>query len=425
MRLFVFAAIAALLAACSAVSLAPAIDSNARSYHQVVEDVTNSILVTNILRARDHAPLHYSDLTTINGSLQGSAGLTAAFPIGPIHPATGSTTLQLGAIGLQTSPSFTLGTLDTDDFTRGILTPVTPDVIKYFLDEGLDPRIAFLVFFEAVRGYGIALQEDGGRLVDTHGKIDNAPDDAAGFRKFLAIANHEDRASSTRGFYANSYRELRPIGTPFKLDMKTSYKDLAGFDFAKVRLVKIGLTDEYQLYSISPTTKIVFCRRAFVPGNGSPPPASPSPEKYTVDGYRIFGLADTVLPDDPQQYSEVCRKTEVVVGAHSSPIVPILYPRSPQGIIEYLGALLRFQDEHRQHGPITLSGDPGSGALFTLSTAPGNDRFGVPYRGATYYVATASRGNHTLEVLALLNQLFNLYKSAKDIPNIRPVTIIP
>jgi hypothetical protein len=408
MRHFMLVAAAYLLTACSALSLAPVIDSNARSYHQVVEDVTNSILVTNILRARDHAPLHYSDLSTINGSLQGTAGASAIFPI-----------------GLQTSPSFTLGTLDTDDFTRGILTPVTPDVIKYFLDQGLDPRIAFLVFFEAVRGYGVELRNDDGRPIDTHGKIDNAPDNGAEFKKFLTIANYEDRQSSTQGFYANSYRELRPIGTPFTLDMKASYKDVAGFDFTKVRLAKIGNKGEYQLYSISPTTKLVFCRRAFKPGGAMPAHASPSQEKYTVDGYRIFGLADTLLPDDPRNYSEVCRKTEVVVGSGTSPIVPVLYPRSPQGIVEYLGALLRYQNAHRDRVPITLSRDPASGALFTLSTTPSDSRFGVPYRGTTYYVGKATPRDHTLEVLALLNQLFDLYKSAKDIPSIRPVTIIP
>lgn len=425
MRHFMLAATACLLTACSALSLAPALDNNARSYHQVVEDVTNSILVTNILRARDHAPLHYSDLSTINGSLQATAAASAVFPVGPVRPSSGSATLQLGTVGLQTSPSFTLGTLDTDDFTRGILTPVTPDVIKYFLDQGLDPRIAFLVFFEAVRGYGVDLHTADGKPIDTHGKIDNAPDDAAEFAKFLAIANYEDRSSSTQGFYANSYRELRPIGGPFTLDMKGSYKDLAGFDYTKVRLAKVGPKNRYQLYSLSPVNKVVFCRRALKPGDGGVLVPEPSQQKYTVDGYRIFGFADTLLPDDPRNYSEVCRKTEVVVGSGTSSIVPILYPRSPQGIIEYLGALLRFQAAHRTHGPITLSADPGSGALFTLSGLPADSRFGVPYRGRTYYVGRATPRDHTLEVLALLNQLFDLYKSAKDIPSIRPVTIIP
>src|SRR5580704_14020089 len=131
MRLVVIVAVALLLLGCSALSLAPIVKNNATSYHQVVEDVTNDILVTNILRARDHAPLHYSDLATVNGSLQGTAGTNAIFPFGPLHPSSIGSEAQAGPVSLQTSPSFTLGTLDTDDFTRGILTPVAPDVIKY------------------------------------------------------------------------------------------------------------------------------------------------------------------------------------------------------------------------------------------------------------------------------------------------------
>src|ERR1700735_2793062 len=170
MRQLALAAFASLLVGCSALSLAPIIEHNATSYHQVVEDVTNSILVTNVLRARDHAPLHYSDLAIVNGSLQGSAGVQAFLPFGPIRPAVTGDAAQAGPVSLQTSPSFALGTLDTDDFNRGILTPVAPDVIKYFLDQGLNPRIAFLIFFEAVRGYGVTL-DIGGREVDTRGKI--------------------------------------------------------------------------------------------------------------------------------------------------------------------------------------------------------------------------------------------------------------
>ena len=75
--------------------------------------------------------------------------------------------------------------------------------------------------------------------------------------------------------------------------------------------------------------------------------------------------------------------------------------------------------------PITLSEQPDSGALFTLSQSSVDARFTVSYRGKDYHVAAATPQDHTLEVLALVNQLFNLYKSAKDIPNVRPVTILP
>lgn len=33
-----------------------------------------------------------------------------------------------------------------------------PDVIRYFLDQGLDRKIAFLIFLEGVRGYDVKLE---------------------------------------------------------------------------------------------------------------------------------------------------------------------------------------------------------------------------------------------------------------------------
>jgi hypothetical protein len=49
-----------LLAGCS---LAPVIAESTLNYNTTVETVTNGVLVTNILRARDSAPLYFSDLS--------------------------------------------------------------------------------------------------------------------------------------------------------------------------------------------------------------------------------------------------------------------------------------------------------------------------------------------------------------------------
>jgi hypothetical protein len=103
--------------------------------------------------------------------------------------------------------------------------------------------------------------------------------------------------------------------------------------------------------------------------------------------------------------------------------VPVLYPRSPQGIIEFLGAVLRLQS--KIGGNITIGTEPASGALFTLSENAEVARFVVAYRGQTYYVKDASERDHFLEVLALLNQLLNLYKSAKDVPRFPAITVSP
>ncbi len=46
-------------------SLSGAVTRSSLDYDQVLEAVTNDMLVTNILLARDQAPLHFTDLSQI------------------------------------------------------------------------------------------------------------------------------------------------------------------------------------------------------------------------------------------------------------------------------------------------------------------------------------------------------------------------
>ena len=56
------------------------IKSEAMSYDDTIEDATNKLLVLNILRARDKAPLHFADIPLIHESIQQTASLQAVFP---------------------------------------------------------------------------------------------------------------------------------------------------------------------------------------------------------------------------------------------------------------------------------------------------------------------------------------------------------
>ena len=77
-----------LLAGCS---LAPVIAENTLDYNTAVETVTNSVLVSNILRARDGAPLYFSDLSQIRGAVGLSLQAQTTVPYGPVFPgATGA-----------------------------------------------------------------------------------------------------------------------------------------------------------------------------------------------------------------------------------------------------------------------------------------------------------------------------------------------
>src|SRR5580658_6561584 len=98
------------LAGCS---LAPFITKNSIDYNSTVENVTNSVLVTNILRARDGAPLYFSDLSQIRGSLALNVQTAeTTLPYGPLFPASAGASAQAGPIAINSTPGFDVAPLN-------------------------------------------------------------------------------------------------------------------------------------------------------------------------------------------------------------------------------------------------------------------------------------------------------------------------
>src|SRR5687768_299376 len=143
------------------------------AFSDVIEETTNKLLVLNVLRARDKAPLHFADIPVIRESIQQSASLSYLDLAGGITGTTTRTTRGAGA-GIQFTPSFELTHLHSKEFHTGIATPIDPKFVKYWLDRGLDRRIVLLLFFSAAE-----ILETGSETGPTHSiRIMNSPRDA-------------------------------------------------------------------------------------------------------------------------------------------------------------------------------------------------------------------------------------------------------
>jgi hypothetical protein len=103
----------------------------------------------------------------------------------------------------------------------------------------------------------------------------------------------------------------------------------------------------------------------------------------------------------------------------------VVYLRSVDGVVSYLGKLLRLADPNRRPLPFDISIHPHE-----------HDRFTVSYDGVTYYVpgrgGAAIDGavgpedhDRTMDTLTLLNQLINLNKKASELPSTRAVQSVP
>jgi len=411
--------LACLLSGCS---FAPMIEGDAVDYDQTYEDVANHLLVTNILRARDRAPLYFSNISLIHASIQGTASAGVTFPFGPIFKSTQRGTAA-SAISIQTAPSFDIAPLNTQEFTQGILKPIDPLTVKYYFDRAVSQKMLVYLFFSRIRravptSTSTSAPSDAGDLL-------NDPTNPEKFREFVSFVDKvfEGAPDGAPVIQANQVEPLHPVGPPFKVDMVQGLRGLLQADPAKYRLVYKRESGEAQLYSVGPQ-EVFFCRGLTpLPMVGLPSLAD-IPVSTAIDTQVASGQMKTLrqnLAQIADVEKQVCtaRSAEFHAGTTQTYFGSI-YMRSAEGIIQYLGALARSKEyEQLQHDHIGFT-------LVSFSDGPDGARFGVEYKGRTYYVRSPTdRSDRTLEVLALLTQVLNLSKVAKEIPTTKAVEIVP
>jgi hypothetical protein len=427
-----FAALAVVISLCGC-SGAQIIESFARDYRDAAASVGDAQLLLNILRAKDDVPIHFSDLSVINGSIQLTAGATAAVPLAQNGSMT-ATTLS-PTIGAQNTPTFDLGTLDTQDFTRGLLTPVDPQIIKKLFDQGVDPRLLMILFFSEYRDrlgrvYQNNMSCDLTRPLSTEGECYNriyaflGKIDGLFYQKGLAPAFSTYANKLPNGdqhLYANVYVALRPLGGELSgpWTFKDSLDEMRQLDPARYRLIDAR---EAELAGLARDERTPSYKRLFWVS-----------EPRIAICYEQNNYLKALFPS--QAGDIACRNKEVIL--HESPSEAGTFAvRSAYEVIQFLGQVLRFQEEKRVNRCLTLSAehrfcDSGE-VLFQVNSPVGSPVIATRYANGTYTVnyracnkEHAQPCDYSLQVLAILELLLNYNKSAKDIVAIPRVQVVP
>ena len=446
----------ALLACCLSIwlwgcAISPSvIKSDTLAFGEVIEDTTNKLLVLNVLRARDKAPLHFADIPLMRESLQQSFSFSWLDLIGSVRGVPTIRDSVTFGTSVQKTPSFDLNHLHSKDFITGISSPIDPKIVKYWLDRGLDRRIVLLLFFSGVE------------IVETHSekgpvttiKVANSPREAADIIKARkqAFAGPEallcDRQSDferylkllnkVKTFFAHNYRERRLLVTGLKPGAPEDSKNLQAFaalDQTKMQLVYDRARGTYNVYSLSSEQKVAFC---FYDHTQPAGPASAQMEfidsgresgadrrscfqsvvDVRAEETRTRALSPTPVffpgvaaAQEESRYCGIYNRFSSTV--QSPPAQPGGYPRrelrlfirSVGEMFQFLGDLLYYQEELRKHldetpqpglklnTPVTFGycGDipePGCDDIFIrLDGDPCNARFSLAYRDKEYYVA--------------------------------------
>jgi hypothetical protein len=395
------------LAACS---LSGTIGQHSIAYNSSMEAATDTVLVTNILRARDRAPLHFSTVGAIHGAFSLFAGL-----------GTDLSSLRSGvepAALAGSSPSFDVAPLDRQDFARGLLRPIEPGLFRLLSDRGVPDQVLLHLlvsrFDEGAGGRNVTNDPNDRRALDPAGRAACA---AAGVAapppcdRFQAVVDSLTRHGR---LLFNGYTRLIPHGPRLTGAQASDPQVLAAAREPGMALRPDG--PGWRLYRV--TEQIVICV-----------PTAPG----TVPRYTALAL-----DRDPPQVSALpqggdpCTADEVAdapaPAGHVAASGLSWYLRSVDELLTYLGAVQRREEEGVPYR-ITVGLDAAREAsprLFRLwPERPARPRFSVEYRGTRWWVAEHDpEGDLTLSVLALTTQLLNLQKSADEIPSSRTLRLV-
>jgi hypothetical protein len=395
------------LAACS---LSETIGQHSIAYNSSLESATDAVLVMNVLRARDRAPLHFSTIGAIHGAFSLFAGV-----------GTDLSNLRSGvepAALAGSSPTFDVGPLDRQEFARGLLRPIEPALFRLLSDRGLPDQLLLHLlvsrFDEGASGRSINNEPNDRHPLDPAARAACAEAGAAATPpcdRFQAVVDSLTRHGK---LLFNGYTRLVPHGPRMTRAQAADPQVLAVARESGLALRPDG--PGWRLYR--QTEQIVIC----VP---SAPGVMP---RYTALALDRDAPQVSALPvgGDPCAADEVADPPTQAGHARTGGLS--WYLRSVDEVLTFLGAVQRREEEGVPYR-ISVGLDAvrmATPRLFRLwSEPPPRPRFSVEYRGRRWWVAEHDAAEDlTLSVLALTTQLLNLQKSADEIPSSRTLRLV-
>ena len=522
MRLAIVLTLSVSLCGCFASNTV--VRSQAMSFDDIIEDTTDKLLVLNILRAKDKAPLHFDEIPSIHESVSGNASVQGAWPFGPGgNKSTARNTLTSG-FSMQLAPSFEIDNLATKDFVTGMATPIDAKFVKYWLDRGLDRRVVLLLFFSAI---DVTVAETAGNATVRHTiRIRNSPREAidalyttaaaAGSASAPTLAERElnickgqsdflhylKLINNLTSFTAQSAASKKVILDSIPLnnvDLSRVIAAIATADSQKASVKFDKTNNTLSLYGTSPPRTALCLSKSQARESGTEEAQNTCAGTEINTGGRAEsdegGLQDVQpFPEfaagEDRRVGDFCARFGRVIEQLHGPdkegeptLTKATDPkpqirmeiRSVGEIIQFLGDLMAYQEtlqaysaapggqapriDISKQNPILTFGfcgyasEPHCGdVFFNISNGEDTDnyRFSVRYRGQQYFVPRYSRPeqwqavgatpcsqpgskpgsdpsciDHTLEVLAVVNQLIDLQRSAKDVQQTPYVSVLP
>ncbi len=455
---------AAFALAVSACAFEPALTQQLIDYNRAYEDSTNSILLLNVLRAKDRKPLYFTTLSQLNPSISGSGSLGLTIPLSP----TAYTTLGISTgASVSTGNTGTVAVENTVEFVRGFMKPVDLETFEYFWSQGWPREMLLLLLVRRIEilptdPEGIPLPGKKVKvLVNTPRSLDvgvNCPDSDSTELKSIAWCNFENFRDfvfvlEERVRFARSSTTVL-VGPKVRSDDVGQLKTL--IEAAKGGLeITQGGDGTFQVTQRVSTVTFCFpdteiekdddgARRATqfecnrVSGT---PQARRQPRLMKAQESGKEGRFEAQINATEMQRIQKEKKTSGIVPvtrrekiqskfrayfAECSPNCAIvLYIRSPEAMIYYLGEVIRtaMSSDYRQ---LVTAFENSKDPIFDVrkgASSSAGSHLTVRYDDSVYFVPR-NQSNRAMHALSLISQLAGLQRKASDLPRTTTVNVV-
>lgn len=391
-----------------------AIDQN-----QVVAQTADTLTLLNIVRAKQGRPLHFTSISrisanvdlSVNGGIGGGAEFAGADAVN-LSPSIGA------AIG--TNPNFDISIHDSQEFQRGIMQPVSPETINYFLRTGWRPDLITYVLVERIDFIAAEATTVAGNSYqpgEIIASLVNAPDNAESAAQFRAFVACYTLSASQRAGDSLPLKKFADLGS-------VGMSDLATLDGSKFDLGRgpegSGDKEDWVVRKSPGGQAVGLSRRSQKSCDGA------GLQARLVDGTQVSAAIDKSVAN-----INLRKDSRIEVRLENGPKVALsidLTLRSVEGVIYFIGEYARASEMAKDRPiypiPSDLDGrrpvqdlfriDEGRGGRYELAASLNGEDWHIPDNCAC----------RSYRLLTLVGQLVNLHKVGSTGPLSTAVRII-
>ena len=325
---------------------------------------------------------------------------------------------------INSGTDFEIGINATDDFWKGITTPVAPSTIVHLLRQGWERDLVSYLFIHRIEFAG-RITDPSGKVIATVplGRFANAPDNEKTVEPFSSLmrcrtlyyglSEGTGRSEYTITFSENVATDFNPAVQ--RADCERFERGLREAFSKELRARNLALLDTSARPSAQTNDPFKGQTNYVAEARGSSVQEgafSPNGAAFTANDY----FRDLV----PAGY-----KTELLID---------MSLRSVEGLILYLGEYVRTVNERPLATGYCEAGGPGP-CIPLIVIKPATDAgdlepfISVDYRGERYIVPRSGEdiragAGYSSQVIGLVQTMLNLHRSAKDLPSTPLVRVI-